>query len=136
MDGSTLTVTHTDTTHGNVLLVDIFGNSAAWIEDRYQALDERWVQAGLGEDEAFRDASQHGMAASAEPDEGWTPNAALRAWRNNVGPTTAKNPDWAFEVAGANVAQYNDENDATRRTAFWYNMERKWAMCKCDCCAS
>ena len=131
VDGSALTVTHADPTHGSVLLTDIFGNSAAWIEARYTELDARWVQAGLGEDLAYRDAAQHGLTPAQEPDEGWTPNAALRAWRNNVGPTTAKDPDWAWGVSGTNVPKYNDANDATRRTAFWFNMERKWAMCKC-----
>ena len=53
-------MTYNDPTHGNVLLLDVFGNPAAWIEDRYNTLDERWVSAGVGEDLAYRDASQAG----------------------------------------------------------------------------
>jgi hypothetical protein len=128
MNGAPVTVTHTDPTHGNVMLLDIFGNPSAWIEDRYQQLDARWVQAGLAEDVAYRDAAQAGL--TQEPAEGWTPNPALRAWRNNVGPTTAKDPSVALNVPGTNVPKYMDGNDATRRTAYWFNMERKWKMCK------
>jgi hypothetical protein len=110
------------------MLLDIFGNPSAWIEHRYQQLDARWVQAGVAEDVAFRDAAQAGL--TQEPAEGWTPNAALRAWRNNVGPLTAKDPSFALNVLGTDVPKYMDGNDATRRTAYWFNMERKWKMCK------
>lgn len=70
-DGSTLTVTYDDPVHGTVFLLDVFGNPSAWIEDRYTTLDERWVSAGVGEDLAYRDASQSGL--TDEPDGGWTP---------------------------------------------------------------
>jgi hypothetical protein len=124
-----VTVTHTDPTHGNVLLLDIFGNPSAWIEDRYQQLDARWVQAGVAEDGTFRDAAQAAM--TEEPAEGWSPNAALRALRNNVGPSTAKDPSVALNVNGTDIPKYMSDTDATRRTAYWFNMERKWSMCKC-----
>ena len=69
-----------------------------------------------------------------EPPGGWTPSALLKSWRNNVGPTTAVDPDSAWDppVPGsAGRSMYNDESEATRRTAYWFNMERKWSMCKC-----
>jgi hypothetical protein len=127
-DNTQLDVTFNDPTHGNVLLTDVFANSDTWIEDRYRTLEERWVHPGTGQDEAYRDASQAGM--TAEPSTGWLPGPALKAWRNNVGPTTAKDPEHSL-LPDKNTAKYNDETDATRRTAYWYNMERKWEMCKC-----
>ena len=112
-----------------MLLLDVFGNPGEWLEDRYTSLDERWVQPGTGEVLSYRDASQAGL--TEEPVGGWTPSSLLKAWRNNVGPATAKDPDWAWEVPGSNVSRYNDEAAATRRTAYWFNMERKWSMCQC-----
>lgn len=131
--GELLHVTHQD--GGELVkLLDVFANSESWIERRYTLLDEKWVQKGLGEEPEYRIESER--ALSEEPDAGWTPSSVLKAWRNNVGPTSSTWPEdsdfrsEAFE--GFRGPKYAEEADATRRTAFWFNIERKWKVCKYD----
>lgn len=134
-DNSVLEVTHVDDGQ-TIKLLDVFGNPQSWIESRYTLLDERWVQRGLGETLAYRDESQRSI--SAEPPEGWTPSESLRQWRNNVGPTSSMwpedNPEFRPDSFGTDFTgpRYDDAAHATRRTAYWFNIERKWKACKCD----
>lgn len=135
-DGVLLDVIHQD---GDeiVKLLDVFGNSESWIDERYALLDEKWVKKGLGEDLEYRVESERTM--TIEPETGWTPSSALKAWRNNVGPTTSKWPEdienhrpASFDESDFRGPKYESETDATRRTAFWFNIERKWKVCKYD----
>ena len=64
-------MTYDDPVHGLVYLLDVFGNPAAWIEDRYTTLDDRWVSAGVGADVNFRDPAESGL--TDEPVGGWAP---------------------------------------------------------------
>lgn len=131
--GEVLAVTHQENNE-TVRLLDVFGNSESWIESRHTILDSKWVKKGLGEDEQYRIEAERGMLQ--EPETGWTPSSKLKAWRNNVGPTTStwteRNSQFRPASFGDlfNSSKYYDQADATRRTAFWFNIERKWKVCK------